>query len=310
MIRFIQKDQVPSERMRDVTYGSFTCDFRLNIKEKEHTRLKAGANQINYPDDCGTPMADMTLFKCLVNSIISTLGACCIMIDIKDFYLNSPMKFWEYMRLKESDIPEEIINEYNLHKKITDDKYVYCEIRKDMYRSLQAGSMAQELLETRLATHGYYQSKIIPGLWTHKTRPTVFTLVVDDFAIKVMFENSADHIINALKKDCTITVDREATKYIGLTIEWEYENRKNHIHMPGYLEKAFTRFKHEMQKKTQNSPHPHVKPKYGAKIQYAKDNNKSPPLSKEETNMFKQLQRHYCIMRGQSIQLFSWPSAQ
>jgi hypothetical protein len=31
-------------------------------------------------------------------------------------------------------------------------------------------------------------------------------------------------------------VDNDATKYIGLTIEWDYKNRKAHIHMPGYLQ--------------------------------------------------------------------------
>jgi hypothetical protein len=80
-----------------------------------------------------------------------------------------------------------------------------------------------------------------------------------------------------------MTVDEEATKYIGLTIEWEYKKQKAHIHMPGYLQKAFTRFKHEMPVKIQNSPHPHVIPQYGAKTQYAKEDNESPPLSKEET---------------------------
>ncbi len=64
-----------------------------------------------------------------------------------------------------------------------------------------------------------------------------------------------------------MTVDTEATKYIGLTIEWDYKNQKAHIHMLGYLEKAFMRFKHEAPEKNQNSPHPHVIPQYGAKTQ-------------------------------------------
>jgi hypothetical protein len=51
-----------------------------------------GGDRINYPDDCGTPTADMILFKILTNSIISTPNAKCLMIDIKDFYLNTPMK--------------------------------------------------------------------------------------------------------------------------------------------------------------------------------------------------------------------------
>ncbi len=80
-----------------------------------------------------------------------------------------------------------------------------------------------------------------------------------------------------------MTVDEEVTKYIGLTIEWEYKKQKAHIHIPGYLPKAFIRFKHKMPVKIQNSPHPHVIPQHGAKTQYAKEENESPPLSKEET---------------------------
>ena len=53
--------------------------------------------------------------------------------------------------------------------------------------------------------------------------------------------------------------------------------------MPGYLPKAFIRFKHKMPVKIQNLPHPHVIPQYGAKTQYEKEENESPPLSKEAT---------------------------
>jgi hypothetical protein len=108
-----------------------------------------------------------------------------------------------------------------------------------------------------------------------------------------------------------MTVDKEATKYIGLAIEWDYENRKAYNHMPGYLEKAFTRFKHKAPGKNQNSPHPHVIliPQYGAKTQYAKDKDMSPPLSKEETKYVqavKQLPGRYYTAREQSTQQSLW----
>ncbi len=81
----------------------------------------------------------MTLVKILLNSVISTKDARCVILDIKDFYLNTPMKRYEYMHLKLADIPEEIIEEYKLHEIVTDDSYVYCEIRKGMYGLPQAG---------------------------------------------------------------------------------------------------------------------------------------------------------------------------
>ena len=111
--------------MKDVTYGSFSCDLKPNKEEVHRTRLTMGGDRINYPDDCGTPTADMTLFKILVNSIISTPNAKCLTADIKDFYLRTPMKRPEYMRLKLTDIPDEVIEHYNLKEFATPDGHIF-----------------------------------------------------------------------------------------------------------------------------------------------------------------------------------------
>jgi hypothetical protein len=280
-IFFIPHHRIPIERRKDVTYGSFVCDIKSNKTETHRTRLTAGGDRINYPGDVGTPTADMTLVKILLNSIISTKDAKCVMLDVKDFYLNTPMSRYEYMRIKLTDIPEEIIVEYKLREIATPDGHVYIEIRKGMYGLPQAGIIAQQLLEKRLAKVGYHQSKIVPGLWTHITRDICFTLVVDDFAIKYIKKEDAQHLIDAIKKDYTITIDWDATKYIGLTVKWDYTNRKVYLHMPGYLNKALQRFKHEKPKSKQNSPHPHVAPQYGLKQQFTEEPNTSPPLGKE-----------------------------
>ncbi len=125
LIFYIYESQVPNDRIRDVTYRSFTYDYRPHKADKERTRHTAGGDRINYPDDVCTPTADMTLVKIFFNSIISTEGAKCVMVDLKDFYLNTPMKRYEYMRLKISDILDEIVQEYNLLEKKSDDGYIY-----------------------------------------------------------------------------------------------------------------------------------------------------------------------------------------
>jgi hypothetical protein len=140
--------------MKDVTYGSFSCDLKPNKEEVNRTRLTMGGDRINYLDDCGTPTVDMTLFKILVNSILSTPNAKCLMMDIKDLYLQTSMRQPEYMRLKFTDIPDEVIEHYNLRELATPDGYVYCKVTKGMYGLPQAGIIAQELLEKRLAEHG------------------------------------------------------------------------------------------------------------------------------------------------------------
>ena len=62
------------------------------------------------------------------------------------------------MRLRITDIPDEIVQEYKLKDKLRAEGYVYLEVRKGMYGLPQASLLAQELLEKRLKKHGYTQS--------------------------------------------------------------------------------------------------------------------------------------------------------
>ena len=86
-----------------------------------------------------------------------------MMIDIKNFYLNTPMERYEYTRLKLADLPDDVIKHYNLGSKLTSDGYVYLEVQKGMYGLPQAGILAHKLLEKRLNDEGYTQSKHTPG---------------------------------------------------------------------------------------------------------------------------------------------------
>ena len=64
----------------------------------------------------GTPTADILLDKILFNSVISTKNARFMTGDVKNFYLNTPLKRKEYIKLRLADIPEEVITEYKLKK--------------------------------------------------------------------------------------------------------------------------------------------------------------------------------------------------
>ena len=46
-----------------------------------------------------------------------------------------------------SDIPDEIIKEYNLHNFVNSKNQVFLEVTRGMYGLLQAGLLANELLE-------------------------------------------------------------------------------------------------------------------------------------------------------------------
>ena len=175
-MRFIPKQQVPEDRMKVITYGKFVCNARPEKDEINRTRFVVGGNRINYPGDVGTPTADMLLAKILFSSVISTKNAMFMTGDIKNFYLNTPLKRRECIKLNLADIPQEVINEYKFKCISTKDESVYLEVSKGMYGLPQAVLLVQQLLQRRLAQHGYHQSSIIPELWKHETRPIVFTL--------------------------------------------------------------------------------------------------------------------------------------
>ena len=80
--------------------------------------------------------------------------------------------------------------------------FIYLEIRKAIYGLSQAGVLANKLLKARLTPAGYYEVANTPGLWKHVSRPIVFTLVVDNFGVKYVGKKHADHLVNALKKNC------------------------------------------------------------------------------------------------------------
>ena len=140
-------------------------------------------------------------------------------MDFSNFYLMTPLKRPEYVKIKRTDIPDEISIEYKLRKMATPEGNVYIEITKGMYGLPQAGLLANEQLETRLNKHGYVQSKLVPGLWKHKTRKIHFTLVVDDFGVKYIRQEDADHLKAVLEQHYTVTTDWSGTQYIGLTLD-------------------------------------------------------------------------------------------
>ena len=91
-IFFIRKEDIPSNRKGDETYARIVSVFCDGKKDKYRTRVTMERNLFNFPGDCDTPTADLLTVKLLLNSIISTTNAKFMTLDIKDFYLMTPMK--------------------------------------------------------------------------------------------------------------------------------------------------------------------------------------------------------------------------
>ena len=263
-IFFITKDQMPADRR--ATYMTFVCDHKPHKKEKDRTRIVVGGDLVDYPGDVSTRTADLTTIKLLFNSVVSTPGAKFMSLDIGNFYLNTPLTRYEYIRCHISQVPEEIIIQYQLRDKQDKDGYVYMEVRKGMYGLPQAGILANKLLESRLNLHGYAQMPLTNGLWRHKTRPITFSLVVDDFGIKYVNVDDVLHLKNILLQHYPVTEDWTGALYCGLTLHWNYTDRWVDLSMPGYIKALLLRFQHPSPSQPQFSPHACAPPNYGQQL--------------------------------------------
>jgi hypothetical protein len=146
-------------------------------------------------------------------------GAHFMTMDISNFYLMTPLHRPKIFCVKLSDIPDEVIEEYTLREKATKNGSVYIKAKQGLYGLPQSGLLANELLEKQLNKHGYQQSKLIPGLWKHNTRPIQFTMVVEDFGVKYEGEEHTQHLKNTLKENYKLTCNWTGTQYIGITLD-------------------------------------------------------------------------------------------
>ncbi len=83
----------------------------------------------------------------------------------------------------------------------------------------------------------------------HDWRPISFTLFIDDFGMKYEGEEHTRHLMNILKEHYKIKTGWTGRKYIGLTLDWDYECREVHLSIPDYVKKAQTEFGHKMSSK-------------------------------------------------------------
>jgi hypothetical protein len=138
----IKLKNIPTDRK--ITYGKIVCDYKPHKKGKERVRLTVGGDRLDYSGNVATSTADITTFKILINSTLSTKDAIMMIVDIKNYYIGTPLPRFEYMKMPLSYFPEEIVQKYNL-KALAVNGWVYIEIRKGMYGLKQVGLLANQL---------------------------------------------------------------------------------------------------------------------------------------------------------------------
>lgn len=107
----------------------------------------------------------------------------------------------------------------------------------------QAGKLANEQLKEFLEPEGYYEVEHTTGLWKHKTGSIQFTLVVDDFGIKYVGKEHAEHLLSVLLQHyLAVSTDWKGELYCGITLKWNYaEGYANNL-MPRYIKQLLLKY--------------------------------------------------------------------
>jgi len=74
-----------------------------------------------------------------------------------------------------------------------------------MHGHTVSGKLTNEKLAVILKKYDFMQSDLIAGLFSHKTRPLSFLLVVDDFGIKHVEKEYVECLIQVLQHNDYIT---------------------------------------------------------------------------------------------------------
>jgi hypothetical protein len=123
---------------RKATYVHIVVNICPQKAELHRLCYTVGGNLIEYSGNASTPTANITTLKLVINSMLSAPAATYSCFNISNFYLNTPMKGYEYMRIPVWAIPACIMEQDNLAP-LVQNRSVLVEIRKGMYGLPQAG---------------------------------------------------------------------------------------------------------------------------------------------------------------------------
>ena len=194
---FRPRNQVPT--WQNITYENTICHYWPRKDNPYHIRLTIGGDKLPHSSASGSPAVTLLEAKTIFNSVISTPDYQFICANINDYFICSPMEYFEYIKINFFWIIKGIHIQYNLYSLVEPDCYVYCELRTCMYRLKQASRIAFDNLVKLLTPNGYLLIGKSPGLWKHQTRSTVFILCFDFFGIKANSGDDANHLINTIK---------------------------------------------------------------------------------------------------------------
>jgi hypothetical protein len=93
----IDYQDIPSHKRKEICHTMVVCKVCPEKDDPNCTRITITGNRICYLGDVGTNTALLELVKLILNSVVSRKGVCFSTINLKNFYLVTPMPDLEYI---------------------------------------------------------------------------------------------------------------------------------------------------------------------------------------------------------------------
>ena len=267
----------------------------MNEENNKTYRVRGtiGGDKINYPGEVSAQTADMDAVKILLQAVLHDkyIGKLAhtefITLDIKDYYLGAPLERAEYVRIHTKFIPEKTMIKYDL-KKYVHNEGVLFEVNKCMYGLPQAGRLSQQRLIKHLKKHGYEQDEHTHCLFKHDNG-IYFTLVVDDFGVKIPNKKAALHLIDSLQEMYKLHIDWKGKKYLGFHIHFNHREQEVVLDMPKYVEHMIAQLYPNTTIKGKDSPAVYQPPRMGKQGQQPTQDDNSEALNAHDTNRVQKI---------------------
>jgi hypothetical protein len=134
--------------------------------------------------------------------------------------------------------------------------------------------------------------------------------VVDDFGIKYVGKEHAEHLKATIEKYYQISCDWTGSAYCCLMLDWYYKSGCVDLSMSGYIKAALHKFQHTSPTCPENAPHTWSPPVYVAKIQNTihRGEQRHPHIYSEGHHTHSTVSRHVIILCAGRIPNFNFVS--
>ena len=153
----------PGAKPPDAPVTYYNPQVKMKVKEGKTVRRvrgTAGGDRLFYPGRVSAETASLATIKVLLHAVVSELKRWAV-LDIKDFYLGTPLERDEWLRVPLRLIPDEIQAQFRLQD-LQRNGCVLVRISKGIYGLPQAGALARDRLVRHLASHGYVEAPATP----------------------------------------------------------------------------------------------------------------------------------------------------